>query len=149
MERYVKVNFGNNTRTYLFKQADSSISEGMMVYVPAKNETKKGMVLWKGKLKDMELPVPQYKIKDVKLRCYSSISEKELTQYFNVLLEMYKAGTMSKEQLAIVFEGIVSNNELNFENNSELKELFQNELPIICLYYVDEPGDEAEKELER
>lgn len=108
----------------------------------------KDVIVWEGKIKDVELPVPQNKILDVKSRCYSLVSEKELTRYFGVLIELYKEGIMSKEQLAIIFEGIVSNNDLDFENNFELGEFFQNDLPDICLFYVDEPGNESEKELE-
>lgn len=148
MGRYIKVNFGNNTRTYVYKQVDNFLSEGMMVWVPTKNGLKKGMIVWEGKIKDVELPVPQNKILDIKSRCYSSVSEKELTRYFGVLIEWYKEGTMSKEQLAFVFEGLVSNNDLDFENNFELRDFFENELPDICLIYVDEPGNESEKEVE-
>ena len=148
MERYVKINFGNSKRTYEYKQVDSFLLEGMMVWVPTKNGLKKGMIVWKGKSKNVELPVSQNKILKVKSRCYSVVSEKELVNYFSVLIEMYKDGTMSKEQLSIVFEGIVSNNHLDFGENFELREFFQKELPDICLFYVDEPGNESEKELE-
>lgn len=63
------------------------------------------------------------------------------------MIDEYKDGVISKEDFCSVVEHFVSTNELEIPENSVLHSLLWSIIPDVCLFYVEEPGEESEKEL--
>lgn len=143
---YIKVSISNNGKNYLYK-ADFQVENGMIVYVPVKTgEMKTGLVLWSGQIKEEDLPVSKDIIKKAECLCFDNVDNEKALLYFDILIENYKQAMLTKKEIASVSEGIVSLNNLNLQGL--VGEFYTKVIPDICLYYVDEPGDEMKKECE-
>lgn len=63
------------------------------------------------------------------------------------MIDEYKDGIISKEDFCSVVEHFVSTNKLEIPENSVLHSLVWSIIPDICLFYVEDPGEASEKEL--
>lgn len=74
------------------------------------------------------------------------MKSKEIREYLIGLIEEYKNGIIDKNTVYDRAEALVSDNELEYSEDENLKCVLEHILPDACLLYIDEPGDEREKE---
>ena len=148
-EMYCYVIFGESddkhTRKYLYKCDE--LAPGDTVIVPAKNSQKTALVYNTLKTNPERFGLQDNRIKTVIAKNTGVIEKKEIVSYILAMIDEYKDGIISKEDFCSVVEHFVSTNKLEIPENSVLHSLIWSIIPDVCLFYVEEPGEESEKEL--
>ena len=144
---YCYVIFGESddkhTRKYLYKCDE--LTPGDTVIVPVKNSQKIALVY--NTLKTIPEGLMDNRIKTVIAKNTEVIERKEIVSYILAMIDEYKDGIISKEYFYYVVEEFVSTNKLEIPENSVLHSLVWSIIPDVCLFYVEEPGQASEKEL--
>lgn len=146
---YCYVVFGksddHHTRKYLYK-CDGLIP-GETVVVPAKSSRKIALVHSLIKELPEEFGLHESKIKNVIERNTEIIEAQNISSYILSLIDDYKDGNIAKEDFYHIMEQFVDTNKLNIPEKSVLHSVVWAIIPDICLFYVVEPWEESEKEL--
>lgn len=146
---YCYVIFGESddkhTRKYLYKCDE--FTPGDTVIVPVKNSQKIALVYNTFKTIPEGLGLLDNRIKTVIAKNTEIIERKEIVSYILAMIDEYKDGIISKEYFYYVVEEFVSTNKLEIPENSVLHSLVWSIIPDVCLFYVEEPGEASEKEL--
>lgn len=146
---YCYVIFGESddkhTRKYLYKCDE--LTPGDTVIVPVKNGQKIALVYNTFKTIPEGFGLLDNRIKTVIAKNTEIIERKEIVSYILAMIDEYKDGIISKEYFYYVVEEFVSTNKLEIPENSVLHSLVWSIIPDVCLFYVEEPGEAAEKEL--
>lgn len=146
---YCYVLFGesedNHTRCYLY-ECSKELEAGDVVKVSVKSTSKNALVKAVFERIPNELNMDSSKVKSVISKSREIVDEETVRSYLLALVDEYKDGKISKEDLYAVMEHLVSSAELNVTGDTMVY-IMEHQLPDACLYYIDEPGDADEKEL--
>lgn len=69
-----------------------------------------------------------------------------IKSFLLALIDEYKDGNITKEDLYAIMEHFISSSKLNVLDD-EFADIINHQLPDACSYYIDEPGSKEEKEL--
>lgn len=136
----------NHTRHYCYK-CKKDLEEGDLVIVPVKNRRKTALVQSVFDIIPKEISVDSNKIKSVISKKNDSVNSKLARSLLLAMIDEYKDGKNTKEDLYNIIEHFVSNWEMCLDGDNELKQILKEQLPLACLDYIDEPGDEEKKEI--
>ena len=86
------------------------------------------------------------KIKHVISKSNKVVDENMGKSFLLALIDEYKDGNITKEDLYAIMEHFISSSKLNVLDD-EFADIINHQLPDACSYYIDEPGSKEEKEL--
>lgn len=146
---YCYVIFGESddrhTRKYLYKCDE--LTPGDTVAVPAKSSIKIALVHSTIEAFPGGIGLQESKIRNVISKNTETIAAEDISSYLLAMIDEYKDGNISKESFYDVIEHFVSTNKLDIPESSILQSIVWSIIPDACTFYIDEPGEASEKEL--
>lgn len=147
---YCHVIFGESkdrhTRKYLYK-CTKEIEPGEIVLAPIKNTLKAALVSSTFGMLPERDSIDSGKIGSVISKSDKIVGADVVKSFLLALIDEYKDGNITKEDLYLIMEHIVSFCEIKLDADSVLAEIINVQLPDACLHFVDEPWEEERKEL--
>ena len=135
----------NHTKKYLYQCGE--LMPGDTVIVTVKNFQKIALVHSLLKEIPEELGVKENDIQKIVGLNTNVIERKNVISFILAMIDEYKDGNISKEIFYCVVEHFASANKLDITEKSELQSIIWLQLPDVCTFYIDEPGNASDKEL--
>ena len=147
---YCYVIFGksndNHTRSYLY-ECPEGLESGDIVKVSAKNSIKIAMIKSIFEMIPKNVSTDLSKIKSVASKSDEMLNEDNSKSFLLALIDEYKDGMITKEELYDIIKHFVSYLEFNALDEN-FAYIMSQQLPLACLNYIDGSGLDEEKELE-
>lgn len=145
--RYYMISFGHGTQMYLYKSTIEDLEVGNTVVVQAGKDGRKiGMIVNEMKSIPKNLLISEDKVKEVIHKNLRDIQEEEAKNYLLWLVVAFMDGVITRVEFAEIAEGFVTSNNLQLSKQSNIYKVVRDILPDMCMIYVDEPGNEDDKE---
>ena len=135
----------NHTKNYLYK-CKQNLKPGDIVKVFAKKSIKIALIKCIYELIPQNINLNLSKIKHVISKSNKVVDENMGKSCLLALIDEYKDGNITKEDLYAIMEHFISSSKLNVLDD-EFAVIINHQLPDACSYYIDEPGSKEEKEL--
>ena len=135
----------NHTKNYLYK-CKQNLKPGDIVKVLAKKSIKIALIKCIYEIIPQNIDVNLSKIKHVISKSNKVVDENMGKSFLLALIDEYKDGNITKEDLYAIMEHFISSSKLNVLDD-EFTDIINHQLPDACSYYIDEPGSKEEKEL--